>query len=217
MADIVNAFRSERLLYRAVESNEQDTKFLHEQIYNDPGVSFTSTGELLKPRSKEHAESQIVRMKGCLLAVMVCLPTEDSNTSKPTGTEPSAAVPTVVAIKSVPIGFVLLSNSGSASSHRYQHRTSELSISLAPAYHGKGYGTEAINWALDWAFRRANLHSVWLFCVEHNLGARKVYERVGFQLGGRLREAAWADRKWHDALMYSILEQEWETYKARQR
>jgi GNAT superfamily N-acetyltransferase len=41
------------------------------------------------------------------------------------------------------------------------HRSAKLGIVLNKEYHGKGYGPEAVEWALDWAFRIAGLHRVW--------------------------------------------------------
>ncbi|EOO01061.1 putative gnat family protein [Phaeoacremonium minimum UCRPA7] len=95
----------------------------------------------------------------------------------------------------------------SAANH---NRRCELGISLAPEFQNKGYGTEAITWAVDWAFRFANMHCVYLNTISFNVRGQKVYEKIGFRLEGRLRHYKWHDRQWHDQLLYSILEDEWE-------
>jgi len=40
------------------------------------------------------------------------------------------------------------------------HRWTEVGLDVLPEYQGKGYGGEAITWALDYAFRKAGLHRV---------------------------------------------------------
>lgn len=40
------------------------------------------------------------------------------------------------------------------------HRFTEIGLAILPEYQGKGYGGEAINWALDYAFRCADMHRV---------------------------------------------------------
>ncbi|PMD41105.1 acyl-CoA N-acyltransferase, partial [Hyaloscypha variabilis F] len=62
-------------------------------------------------------------------------------------------------------------------------------------HQGKGYGTEAINWALDWAFRVAGMHCVRLWCFSFNKGALRLYERIGFVREGIERESYYHDFK----------------------
>ncbi|KAH8878710.1 acyl-CoA N-acyltransferase, partial [Thozetella sp. PMI_491] len=93
------------------------------------------------------------------------------------------------------------------------HRNMSLAITIAAPYRNKGYGGEAINWALDWAFRFAGMHSVSLWTVEYNTRGRHLYEKVGFTLEGRFREDHYHDRRWWDVLLYSMLESEWEVLR----
>ena len=72
---------------------------------------------------------------------------------------------------------------------------------------------EAINWMLDWAFRYAGLHAVRLHVYSYNVGAVRLYERLGFVKEGSQREALFFDRGWHDVLSYSMLEREWEALR----
>lgn len=71
--------------------------------------------------------------------------------------------------------------------------------------YGKGYGTEATRLVLDYAFGTAGLHRVSLGVLDFNHRARRVYEKCGFQLEGRLREAVRWDGEWHDELVMSVL------------
>ena len=45
---------------------------------------------------------------------------------------------------------------------------------------------------------------------EPNLGGLKAYEKSGFIIEGRLREASFRDNEFHDKLTMSILKSEWE-------
>lgn len=57
-------------------------------------------------------------------------------------------------------------------------RFSRFSITLVPKYQRAGYGTEAMTWMLDWAFRCANLHRVVGFVFAWNEGAMKLYKKL---------------------------------------
>ncbi len=75
---------------------------------------------------------------------------------------------------------------------------------------GKGYGTEATALVVQHAFRELHLNRVQLHVYEYNLGAIRVYEKVGFRREGLLRqEHVYAGRFW-DTVVMAILREEWE-------
>jgi diamine N-acetyltransferase len=67
---------------------------------------------------------------------------------------------------------------------------------------GTGLGTDATRLALDWAFTVLGLRNVMLETYEFNEQARRAYERAGFRVIGRRRDAvrAWG-RRWDSILM----------------
>lgn len=73
-----------------------------------------------------------------------------------------------------------------------------------PPVFGKGYGTEVTRLVLDYAFT-TGLHRVSLGVYDFNPRARRVYEKCGFQLEGRLRHSLRWDGQWHDELVMSVL------------
>jgi RimJ/RimL family protein N-acetyltransferase len=77
-------------------------------------------------------------------------------------------------------------------------------------YWGKGYGTEAMNIILGYAFRELGLRRVSLTVFEYNLRAIHSYEKIGFTHEGRLRQALNRDGKRWDILFMGILRAEWE-------
>jgi RimJ/RimL family protein N-acetyltransferase len=67
---------------------------------------------------------------------------------------------------------------------------------------GTGIGTDAVRLALDWAFTILGLRNVMLETYEFNEQARRAYERAGFKLIGRRRDAVLAmGRRWDSLLM----------------
>ncbi len=74
-----------------------------------------------------------------------------------------------------------------------------------PQAYGNGYGTEATRLVLDYALGTVGLHRVSLGVLDFNPRARRVYEKCGFRLEGRLREAVRWDDGWHDELVMSVL------------
>ncbi len=74
---------------------------------------------------------------------------------------------------------------------------------------GQGYGTEAVELMLGHAFERLGLHRIGLSVFAFNHRAIRAYEKAGFRVEGRLREAVWRDGQWWDEVQMGILEREW--------
>ena len=183
-------FKTDRLLFRAAENTDEDKVFLQQQILNDPVIQMMSTLRLAKPLQKGTADEFIKTLQDNLLGVIICLHAKGDHT------------------KPIPIGHLgIFDHHGSGLAH---HRSAMLGVSLADGYRGKGYGSEAINWALDWAFQHAGLHSIRLGTFSYNHDALKAYRKVGFVEEGREREAIYHLRAWHDIVTFSMLEHEWE-------
>ena len=103
-----------------------------------------------------------------------------------------------------PIGIVSLMNVSEANA------SAELSIIVGHSedrHHG--YGAEAIAVLLDYAFGERGLNRVGLSVFEFNEDAIAAYEKLGFREEGRLRGALRRDDVFHDAILMSILRQEW--------
>lgn len=74
---------------------------------------------------------------------------------------------------------------------------------------GRGYGTDAMNIGLRFAFTELNLRRVTLTVFEYNPRAVRSYEKAGFKLEGRLRGALLKDGTRWDMLYMGILREEW--------
>jgi RimJ/RimL family protein N-acetyltransferase len=73
----------------------------------------------------------------------------------------------------------------------------------------KGYGTEATELVLRFAFRTLNLHRVWLHVYEFNERAQHVYEKIGFRTEGRLRQDTFREGRYWDTIVMGLLRDEW--------
>ncbi|KAJ5835450.1 Acyl-CoA N-acyltransferase [Penicillium robsamsonii] len=202
--------KSSRLVYRAAENSEEDIAFLHDQIINDETIQTMSTGRLPRPSHKKSAEEFIKSIQESLLGVIICLPQNSPDSETECSTETQTLNPPQNS-KPVPIGHIsLFSLTGSSYSH---HRNAMIGISLVDGYRGKGYGGEAINWALDWGFQHAGLHRITIGGFSFNHNALKLYRKLGFVDEGREREALYHRRAWHDIVNLSMLEHEWEVLR----
>ena len=74
---------------------------------------------------------------------------------------------------------------------------------------GKGYGTEAMQLILGYAFLEINLERVTLTVFEYNPRAIRSYEKIGFRHEGRLRGALLREGKRWDMLFMGIMREEW--------
>ncbi len=74
---------------------------------------------------------------------------------------------------------------------------------------GKGYGTDAMQVMLRYAFTELNLHRISLFVFSYNPRAIRSYEKSGFVVEGRVRGAMNREGQRHDFIYMGILREEW--------
>ncbi len=75
---------------------------------------------------------------------------------------------------------------------------------------GKGYGSDAMNIILRYAFEEMNLRRVALDTFEYNPRGIRSYEKVGFTHEGRMRGYLNRDGRRWDLIFMGILREEWE-------
>ena len=103
-----------------------------------------------------------------------------------------------------PVGVVSLINISEINA------SADLSVILGTAENrDKGIGTEAISILLRYAFEDSGLNRVGLSVFEFNEAAMHAYQKLGFKTEGRMRQAIQRDGSFHDAILMSILAQEW--------
>lgn len=195
-----NIWRSKRLIFRPVE--DADDAFIA-SLHHDTSDNFqNATRYLPVPQGSASAAHRRERLQKALLGVIVCLPAPVT-----TDTTSSATATANVPSQPIPIGTIALAGPESAA-HAHHRSTTIGGLGIVTQYQGQGYGSEAILWVLEFAFRHANMHRVEIGAFEFN-PAWKLYERLGFVHEGRKRGIAWYDGKYCDSVEMSMLEDEW--------
>lgn len=180
-------------------------------MQQDDELDINANGYLPIPRGKQQAKGFREWLTSCLLSAVICLPGPAAGDDGEASPKPQdVPQPSGGQDAAIPIGVIALESSMPPHAH---FRHVKLCITLARQYTGQGYGSEAINWALDWAFRRAGMHKVSIGTYEFNTGAVRLYERLGFVHEARFREQAWHDGRWWDEIWWGMLEREWQARK----
>jgi len=73
----------------------------------------------------------------------------------------------------------------------------------------RGLGTDIMSTLVRFGFEQMNLHRIFLRVFEENARAIACYERVGFTLEGRWRDAEFRHGRYHNMVWMSILEDEY--------
>jgi len=74
-----NGWKSKRLVYRAIEDDEEDRKWIRDFSHNDSVTFGQAWPQLFKPQSRASSNDIFEPwLKTRLLAVMICLPGSDS-------------------------------------------------------------------------------------------------------------------------------------------
>ena len=187
---VKEAYQSSRLRYIRINEQDEDARSFICTLFSDPEVHALTASMLLRPVGKSELDYLMREFSSALLGVLVCLiPDGDKK-------------PRI-------IGELIIGEGGIPSSIAH-NRTASIGLAISAEYQGKGYGREALDWAVDWAFRHGNLHTLGISTVAFNTRAAKMYQDMGFVAEGRRRQVVRFDRAWHDELLFSMTEDEWE-------
>lgn len=152
-------YSSSRLEYRAVRS--KDANFFAAVGDDTIGYIVSSLGNIHLPNETDASEFMKYCMEKCLVGVVIWLkhPAEMSTEErkKRIADAKEEGKENMVEMWGEAIGEIHLSK---LDPKYVQHRNTEIGLGILPEFQGKGYGSEAINWALDYAFRLAGLHRV---------------------------------------------------------
>ena len=93
----------------------------------------------------------------------------------------------------------------------WNHGHGSLFLGIAsPDDRRKGYGTETLRLLLRYAFDELNLHRLTAVVFEYNTAALSFFEKAGFVIEVRRRQALNRDGKRWDWLHLGLLREEWE-------
>jgi diamine N-acetyltransferase len=114
--------------------------------------------------------------------------------------DPATQVLAIETLEGVHIGNIGLDDVN------WKNRNAELGIVIGEKeYWGQGYGTDAIKTLLAFAFDELNLHRVSLRVDADNPRGIRCYEKCGFQREGTTRDVVFAEGKYKDQHIMSVL------------
>lgn len=91
----------------------------------------------------------------------------------------------------------------------WKNRCAEIGLVIGSQENlNKGYGREAINLLLDFAFHRMNLHRMELEVHDYNLRGYRCYQSCGFREEGRQRQKFFHKGIYRDKIQMGILKEE---------
>lgn len=204
------AFKSERLEYRAFNDQDKSLQaWILENIASDPVNNSFYMAKTPKPCTEKDNADFISVLGQCMLTVCICLaktptqsPADSDKGDGGDGSSPDYEIIGYMGLREVP--------------YMVQHQAATLGITIAQQYQGKGYGGEAVNWLVDWAFLHGNLHRVHIAAYSFNERAIALYQKLGFITEGRERERIILCRKRYDLINMSLLVHEWEDLRKNQ-
>lgn len=86
---------------------------------------------------------------------------------------------------------------------------SEIGYTLARAYHGQGYASEAVAALLQFCFGELGLHRVIAQVACANARSVSLLARLGLRREGHFRQSFRYHGVWQDEYLYAILREEW--------
>lgn len=92
------------------------------------------------------------------------------------------------------------------------HRNSDLSLYIGKdnAYiDDKGYAKESCQLLFDYGFLELGLEKIWSELYEFDSKKISLYQQLGMQLDGTLRNQYYYDGKWWNSKIFSILNADW--------
>ncbi len=91
------------------------------------------------------------------------------------------------------------------------HRLAELEqlFISEKKYRQNGYGRDALQTLLKYAFRELNLNRLWLITYGYNQKAIRFYEKEGFTQEGILRQLQFTMGRYYDGILMAILKEDW--------
>lgn len=207
--DVTKAWQTQRLrMIRIGEGNDHIRQALARTL-QDPVVMALASSSALQPTNNQYIDDEISAISSATLGVAIALLPEEAG-KFPNFDGAAAADPaTPVIIGNMTIGW------GGFSARTAHHRNASMSISLSRDFQGKGYGGEALNWLIDWAFGHAGLHTVSLTAASYNQRGIHLYKKLGFRVEGRRKETIYFNRGWHDEIDFGMTEHEWDALKQK--
>jgi len=170
---------NEKMILRAVEMQDKDMLL---SIINDADTEYMLGGWAL-PVSSLQQEEWLKNQKQSLDTVRCVI--QDK-----------------VAEKAV--GMIVLTDIDCKNGNAEIH----IKLALGDEFRNKGYGTQAINLLVEYAFEELRLHLIYARINKHNIASQKMFSKCGFMEEGILKERVFKKGKYMDVVLFSKIRTE---------
>jgi RimJ/RimL family protein N-acetyltransferase len=93
----------------------------------------------------------------------------------------------------------------------WKNGNAEVSIYIGEkAWQGKGAASDSLRTLVKYGFEIINLHRIYAIIFEFNEASIKLFEKCGFRLEGKQREAHYVKGRYWDELIYGMLREEYD-------
>lgn len=89
-------------------------------------------------------------------------------------------------------------------------KLAEIGIWIHPNFHGNGHGTEASEMIVNYGFDQLNFHRIYARAYEGNRPSQKIWEKLGFEKEGKLRDHTYTQGEHKNVIYYGLLNGEHE-------
>ena len=86
----------------------------------------------------------------------------------------------------------------------------EIRFAIAPAFRGKGFGSEAVRAAISLGFNDYKFHRIFARTAGQNEASARLLKNLGMRLEAHYREHALFQGEWDEELHFAILDREWQ-------
>lgn len=84
-----------------------------------------------------------------------------------------------------------------------------LGYSIAAAFEGKGYMTEALKVAIGYVFTKLNMHRIMAAYLPDNQRSSRLLKRLGFVVEGYAHDYLMISGQWQDHILTSLINHNW--------
>ncbi|MCI8949016.1 MAG: GNAT family N-acetyltransferase [Lachnospiraceae bacterium] len=98
------------------------------------------------------------------------------------------------------------------------HRNADLSLYIGKDFayiDDFGYAKESCSLLFNYGFNQLGLEKIWSELYEFDLKKIELYQKVGMQIDGVLRNQYYYEGKWWNSKIFSILNNEWQERRGR--
>lgn len=87
------------------------------------------------------------------------------------------------------------------------NRSTSIGISLHSDWQSQGFGTEIMHTLLQFVFNQMNIRKVKLQVLDFNHRAIRLYEKLGFEVEGTLKQEVFRNNSYHDVMVMALFKE----------